>query len=77
MDSPFLDLGPAEVAGLHICCSRLGGDRTRTISDSSVELDIGGYIRTDDELSTNVANIWALGDCNGRGAFTHYLIQRF
>jgi pyruvate/2-oxoglutarate dehydrogenase complex dihydrolipoamide dehydrogenase (E3) component len=30
-----------------------------------------GYIETDDQLRTNVPGIWALGDCNGRGAFTH------
>jgi pyruvate/2-oxoglutarate dehydrogenase complex dihydrolipoamide dehydrogenase (E3) component len=30
-----------------------------------------GYIEVDDNLATNVPGIWALGDCNGRGAFTH------
>lgn len=30
-----------------------------------------GYIEVDDELRTSVPGIWALGDCNGRGAFTH------
>ena len=30
-----------------------------------------GYIVVDDQLQTNVPGIWALGDCNGRGAFTH------
>jgi pyruvate/2-oxoglutarate dehydrogenase complex dihydrolipoamide dehydrogenase (E3) component len=30
-----------------------------------------GYIKVDDQLRTNVRGIWALGDCNGRGAFTH------
>jgi pyruvate/2-oxoglutarate dehydrogenase complex dihydrolipoamide dehydrogenase (E3) component len=30
-----------------------------------------GYIQVDDQLRTNVPGIWALGDCNGRGAFTH------
>ena len=30
-----------------------------------------GYIIVDDQLQTNVPGIWALGDCNGRGAFTH------
>ena len=33
--------------------------------------DERGYIIVDDELQTNVPGIWALGDCNGRGAFTH------
>ena len=30
-----------------------------------------GYIVVDDQLRTNVEHIWAMGDCNGRGAFTH------
>jgi pyruvate/2-oxoglutarate dehydrogenase complex dihydrolipoamide dehydrogenase (E3) component len=33
--------------------------------------DERGYIVVDDQLQTNVPGIWALGDCNGRGAFTH------
>jgi len=34
-------------------------------------VDDRGYIVVDDELRTSVAGIWALGDCNGKGAFTH------
>ena len=34
-------------------------------------VDTKGYILVDDELRTNVPGIFALGDCNGRGAFTH------
>ena len=30
-----------------------------------------GYIQVDDQLRTSVPGIWALGDCNGKGAFTH------
>ena len=30
-----------------------------------------GFIQVDDQLRTNVPGIWAMGDCNGRGAFTH------
>ena len=33
--------------------------------------DARGYIAVDESLATNVPGIWALGDCNGRGAFTH------
>jgi pyruvate/2-oxoglutarate dehydrogenase complex dihydrolipoamide dehydrogenase (E3) component len=36
-----------------------------------VETDKHGYISVDDGLQSNVPGIWALGDCNGRGAFTH------
>ena len=38
---------------------------------AGVEVDRRGYIRIDDQLRTSVEGIWALGDCNGRGAFTH------
>jgi pyruvate/2-oxoglutarate dehydrogenase complex dihydrolipoamide dehydrogenase (E3) component len=38
---------------------------------ASVALDPRGYVMVDESLQTNVAGIWALGDCNGRGAFTH------
>lgn len=41
------------------------------LDKAGVEMDERGFIRVDDELKTNVAGIWALGDCNGRGAFTH------
>lgn len=38
---------------------------------AGVRVDARGYIEVDDELRTAVSGIWALGDCNGRGAFTH------
>lgn len=38
---------------------------------AGVETDGRGYIVVDDQLRTNVDHIWAMGDCNGRGAFTH------
>jgi pyruvate/2-oxoglutarate dehydrogenase complex dihydrolipoamide dehydrogenase (E3) component len=38
---------------------------------AGVTVDQRGYIVVDDSLATNVPGIWALGDCNGRGAFTH------
>lgn len=38
---------------------------------AGVATDTYGYITVDDQLRTNVPGIWALGDCNGRGAFTH------
>ncbi|MDB4945043.1 MAG: mercuric reductase [Labilithrix sp.] len=38
---------------------------------AGVHLDEHGYVRVDDQLRTNVPEIWAMGDCNGRGAFTH------
>jgi pyruvate/2-oxoglutarate dehydrogenase complex dihydrolipoamide dehydrogenase (E3) component len=42
-----------------------------------VATDARGYVTVDDELRTNVPGIWALGDCNGRGAFTHTAYNDF
>src|SRR6202041_782454 len=38
---------------------------------AGVQMDGRGYIQVDDQLRTNVPHIWALGDCNGHGGFTH------
>jgi len=65
--------GPPDVAGSHVL---LAVGRTPNTSDlglerAGVKTDDRGYILVDDQLQTNVPGIWALGDCNGRGAFTH------
>jgi pyruvate/2-oxoglutarate dehydrogenase complex dihydrolipoamide dehydrogenase (E3) component len=44
---------------------------------AGVETDARGYIKVDDGLATKVPGIWALGDCNGRGAFTHTAYNDF
>ena len=41
------------------------------LENAGVVVDGRGFIKVDEELQTNVPGIWALGDCNGRGAFTH------
>ncbi len=41
------------------------------LENSGVLTDRNGYIQVDDQLRTNVDGLWALGDCNGRGGFTH------
>jgi pyruvate/2-oxoglutarate dehydrogenase complex dihydrolipoamide dehydrogenase (E3) component len=41
------------------------------LDKAGVATDSRGYIEVDEELHTNVPGIWALGDCNGKGAFTH------
>jgi pyruvate/2-oxoglutarate dehydrogenase complex dihydrolipoamide dehydrogenase (E3) component len=44
---------------------------------TGIAVDARHYIVVDNELRTNVAGIWALGDCNGRGAFTHTAYNDF
>jgi pyruvate/2-oxoglutarate dehydrogenase complex dihydrolipoamide dehydrogenase (E3) component len=41
------------------------------LENTSIKRDDHGYIVVDDTLRTSVDGVWALGDCNGRGAFTH------
>jgi pyruvate/2-oxoglutarate dehydrogenase complex dihydrolipoamide dehydrogenase (E3) component len=65
--------GAAEVSGSHLL---LAMGRTPNTGDLGLEkagvaCDAHGYIVVDNQLRTNVAGIWALGDCNGRGGFTH------
>jgi pyruvate/2-oxoglutarate dehydrogenase complex dihydrolipoamide dehydrogenase (E3) component len=47
------------------------------LEKAGVALDAQGYIRVDDQLQTSTPGIWALGDCNGRGAFTHTAYNDF
>jgi pyruvate/2-oxoglutarate dehydrogenase complex dihydrolipoamide dehydrogenase (E3) component len=44
---------------------------------AGIAVDKHGYVVVDEELRTNVAGIWALGECNGRGAFTHTAYNDF
>lgn len=41
------------------------------LEQAGVAVDKRSYIQVDDQLRTSVPGIWALGDCNGKGAFTH------
>ncbi|MGO4816320.1 FAD-dependent oxidoreductase, partial [Cupriavidus sp. 2MCAB6] len=47
------------------------------LDKAGVATDARGYIEVDDSLATNVPGIWAIGDCNGRGAFTHTAYNDF
>ncbi|HEX5081355.1 MAG TPA: FAD-containing oxidoreductase [Blastocatellia bacterium] len=47
------------------------------LEKAGVATDARGYITVDNGLATNVPGIWALGDCNGRGAFTHTAYNDF
>jgi pyruvate/2-oxoglutarate dehydrogenase complex dihydrolipoamide dehydrogenase (E3) component len=41
------------------------------LENTGIRMNEHGYIQVDDELKTSATDVWALGDCNGRGAFTH------
>jgi pyruvate/2-oxoglutarate dehydrogenase complex dihydrolipoamide dehydrogenase (E3) component len=65
--------GPPEIAGSHVLMAV--GRRPNTddlgLEKTGVEMDAHGFIAVDDQLRSSVPGIWAIGDCNGRGAFTH------
>ena len=65
--------GEPAVVGSHVLLAV--GRRPNTddlgLDKAGVAVDARGYIVVDDGLATTVPGIWALGDCNGRGAFTH------
>ena len=65
--------GDKIVVGSHVLLAmgRVPNTDDLGLENTGVALDQRGYIKVDDQLSTNVPGIYALGDCNGRGAFTH------
>ncbi len=67
------DAGSPRVPGSHalLAVGRVPNTDDLNLAGAGVALDHGGYIRVDDQLQTNVPGVFALGDCNGRGAFTH------
>ncbi len=62
-----------QVKGSHLLLAvgRVPNTDDLGLDKAGVETDSAGYIKVDDQLRTNVAGIWALGDCNRKGAFTH------
>lgn len=65
--------GAAPIAGSHllVAVGRQPNTDDLGLEHAGVETDRRGYIVVDDQLRTNVEHIWAMGDCNGKGAFTH------
>jgi pyruvate/2-oxoglutarate dehydrogenase complex dihydrolipoamide dehydrogenase (E3) component len=65
--------GDKIVVGSHVLLAvgRMPNTADLGLEKAGVAVDQRGYIQVDDELRTNVSGIYALGDCNGRGAFTH------
>jgi len=65
--------GPEDITGSHVLMAvgRKPNTDDLGLEAAGVETDARGYIVVDDALATNVPGIWALGDVNGQGAFTH------
>ena len=71
--------GAREVVGTHLLLAV--GRRPNTddlgLDRAGIATDKRGFIEVDDQLRTNVPGVWALGDCNGKGAFTHTAYNDF
>jgi pyruvate/2-oxoglutarate dehydrogenase complex dihydrolipoamide dehydrogenase (E3) component len=65
--------GSPEVSGSHLLLAvgRCPNTDDLGLEKAGVSVDQHGFIEVDDQLRTNVPGIWAMGDCNGKGAFTH------
>lgn len=65
--------GAAPIAGTHllVAVGRQPNTDDLGLEAAGVQTDARGYIVVDDQLKTSVDHIWAMGDCNGKGAFTH------
>ena len=65
--------GDKAVIGTHVLLAvgRVPNTDDLGLENTGVTVDQRGYIQVDDQLRTNVPGVYALGDCNGRGAFTH------
>lgn len=67
------DEGPEEVTGSHLLLAvgRVPNTDDLGLDAAGIASNKFGYIEVDDQLCTNVPGVWAIGDVNGRGAFTH------
>jgi pyruvate/2-oxoglutarate dehydrogenase complex dihydrolipoamide dehydrogenase (E3) component len=71
--------GPPVVTGSHVLIAV--GRRPNTddlgLEAAGIDTDAKGFVRVDDQLRTTAEGVWALGECNGRGAFTHTAYNDF
>ena len=72
-DRVAVSTGSAVVSGSHllVAVGRVPNTDDLGLEKAGVATDSRGYITVDDQLRTTVDHIWAMGDCNGKGAFTH------
>ena len=65
--------GAREIRGSHVLVAvgRTPNTDDLQLDAAGIVMDERGYIQVDDRLETNIPGVYALGDCNGKGAFTH------
>ena len=71
------DKNPSIGSHVLLAVGRIPNTQDLGLEKAGVVVDAHGYITVDDQLRTNVPGIYALGDCNGRGAFTHTAYNDF
>jgi pyruvate/2-oxoglutarate dehydrogenase complex dihydrolipoamide dehydrogenase (E3) component len=71
--------GDVQVNGSHVLLAigRTPNTGDLGLDSAGVQVDSAGYVTVDEQLRTNVPHIWALGDCNRRGGFTHTAYNDF
>jgi pyruvate/2-oxoglutarate dehydrogenase complex dihydrolipoamide dehydrogenase (E3) component len=67
------DAGSREITGSHLLLAvgRMPNTEDLGLKAGGINADARGFISVDDQCRTSADGVWALGDCNGRGAFTH------
>lgn len=62
-----------DLSGSHllVAVGRVPNTKELKLDKVGINTDERGYIRVDDECRTSLPHVWAMGDCNGKGAFTH------
>lgn len=71
--------GAPQVMGSHVLLAigRKPNTDDLGLDKAGVDLDKRGYVVVDDQLKTTNPSVWAMGDCNGKGAFTHTAYNDF
>lgn len=69
--TPKAGANPIQGSHLLLAVGRRPNTDDLNLAAAGVQTDDRGFITVDDQLKTNVDHIWAMGDCNGKGAFTH------
>jgi pyruvate/2-oxoglutarate dehydrogenase complex dihydrolipoamide dehydrogenase (E3) component len=69
--TPSTAAAPIQGSHLLLAVGRRPNTDDLGLDAAGVQTDTRGYIVVDDQLKTSVDHIWAMGDCNGKGAFTH------
>ena len=71
--------GPPQIKGTHLLAAtgRRPNSNNLGLEHTDIQTDERGYIKTNDVLQTSLDGVWALGDVNGKGAFTHTAYNDF